>query len=110
MGEATSVKREEGQMADQGPKGPFCQSCGMPLTKPEDFGTDSAGFRVNDYCHFCFVDGGFTDPGVSMQAMAAKCASIMAEKGVMPAPQARALMTEMLPGLKRWRVPVAADR
>ena len=36
------------------PNGPFCQSCGMPLVKPEDFGTAADGFRINDYCHFCF--------------------------------------------------------
>jgi hypothetical protein len=82
----------------------------MPLEKPEDFGTEAGGFRVNDYCRFCFVDGGFTDPGVSMHAMAAKCASIMAEQGMMPVAEARALMADTLPRLKRWRVPVTADQ
>jgi hypothetical protein len=97
-------------MATEGPKGPFCQSCGMPLEEPEDFGTEAGGFRVNDYCRFCFADGAFTDPGISMQAMAAKCVSIMSEQGIMSAPEAHALMADMLPRLKRWRAPAAAVR
>jgi hypothetical protein len=42
------------------PKGPFCQSCSMPLEKPDDFGTGAEGFRVNDYCHYCFDKSAFT--------------------------------------------------
>jgi hypothetical protein len=84
-------------------KGPFCQSCGMPLQKPADFGADEAGYRVNDYCRYCFVDGAFVDPGMSMQAMLEKCVGVMARQGAMPEAQARALMAEVLPRLKRWR-------
>lgn len=92
------------------PKGPFCQSCGMPLMKPEDFGTDQAGFRVNDFCWHCFANGTFTAPNVSMQTMLDTCVSIMAEQGIMPAAQARTLMSEMLPRLKRWRTPAGSTR
>ena len=28
----------------------FCQSCGMPLTKTEDFGTEKDGKLSEDYC------------------------------------------------------------
>jgi len=84
------------------PKGPFCQSCGMPLEKTEDFGTAADGFRVNDYCRFCFQNGAFADPGISMQGMIDKCAGILARQGIMPEPQAKALMTEVIPKLKRW--------
>lgn len=94
-------------MPAQQQAGPFCQSCGMPLSKPEDFGTDVTGYRVNDYCHFCFQKGEFTDPKVSMQGMIDKCVEIMAEQKIMPAAQARTLMTEMLPNLKRWRAGAA---
>lgn len=90
-------------MSSQQPKGPFCQSCSMPLGKPEDFGTDVAGFRVNDYCRHCFSNGVFTDPDVSMQEMIDSCVDIMAKQGIMPAAQARALLTDVMPKLKRWR-------
>lgn len=90
-------------MQGQPPKGPFCQSCGMPLEKSEDFGTAANGFRVNDYCHFCFQDGAFTEPDISMEGMIDKCVGIMAQKGIMPEAQAKALMTEVIPKLKRWQ-------
>lgn len=90
-------------MPVQDAKGPFCQSCGMPLEKPEDFGTDQAGYRVNDFCRYCFAHGGFTEPTITMQAMLDRCAGMMAEQGMMPIAEARALMTDVLPRLKRWR-------
>lgn len=92
-------------MPVQEPRGPFCQSCAMPLTKPEDFGTDRIGYRVNDFCRHCFADGAFTDPAVSMETMLDRCVAIMAEQNIMPAPQARALLADVLPRLKRWRAP-----
>jgi hypothetical protein len=77
----------------------------MPLTKPEEFGTDRAGYRVNDYCRHCFADGAFTDPDVTMGTMLDRCVQIMAAQGIMPAPQARGLLADVLPRLKRWRAP-----
>jgi hypothetical protein len=50
-----SVNKQAGaMMLSQQSEGPFCQSCGMPLEKPEDFGTGANGFRINDYCIFVF--------------------------------------------------------
>lgn len=94
-------------MPSAAPLGPFCQSCGMPLTKPEDFGTAREGFRVNDYCHYCYVDGAFINPTMSMPEMLDFCTAELARRG-MPEPKARALMAETLPRLKRWRSSVPA--
>lgn len=80
----------------------FCQSCGMPMRAAADFGTLSNGTKSNDYCRFCFVDGGFIEPNITMQAMVDKCAEILAHRGGMSGPQARALMAESIPRLKRW--------
>ncbi len=91
-------------MPPQEPRGPFCQSCAMPLNRPEDFGTDPAGYRVNDFCRHCFANGAFTEPGISMQVMLDRCVGIMDQQGIMPAPQARALLTNVMPRLKRWQV------
>jgi len=90
-------------MSGEEPKGPYCQSCGMPLETPEDFGAAADGFRINDYCHYCFQDGAFTEPDISMNEMIDKCASITAQQEIMPEPQARALMADVIPKLKRWR-------
>lgn len=90
-------------MSRGAPMGPFCQSCGMPLEKPEDFGTNSDGFRINDYCRHCFHAGAFTQPGITREQMIDHCVAVMADRGIMPEPEARRLMTEVLPMLKRWR-------
>ena len=82
--------------------GPFCQSCSMPLRKPEDFGTDAIGYRVNDFCQHCYTNGAFTEPRISMQEMMDKCVAVMAQQGIMPSAKARALLTEVMPKLKRW--------
>jgi hypothetical protein len=82
----------------------------MPLRAPEDFGTDPAGYRVNDYCRHCFADGAFTDPAITMPAMLDWCVTMMAGQGIMPPAQARELMADTLPRLKRWRTPVGSGR
>ncbi len=89
-------------MGYEGPKGPFCQSCGMPMEKPEDFGTGAEGAKSEDYCCYCFVDGRFTEPDITMEEMIDKCVGIMVERGIMPEEQARALNSQMMPHLKRW--------
>ena len=85
------------------PRGPFCQSCGMPLSKAEDFGTAAEGFRINDYCHFCYQNGNFTEPNISRAAMIDKCVGILSRQGVMSEAQARHLMATVIPKLRRWR-------
>jgi hypothetical protein len=90
-------------MVSQQTKGPLCQSCGMPLEKPEDFGTAANGAKTNDYCHYCFQDGAFTEPDIGMQGMIDKCAGIMAQQGIMTDAQAKALMGTIIPQLKRWQ-------
>lgn len=91
------------------PRGPFCQSCSMPLTTPEDFGTDKAGFRVNDYCRHCFSDGEFTEPDISMQEMLDRCVTIMDRQGIMRAPDARLLLSDVMPRLRRWHSQAASS-
>jgi hypothetical protein len=90
-------------MSPQELLGPVCQSCGMPLNQPEDFGTAADGHRMNDYCRFCYRDGVFMNPDVTLEQMIDQCVGIMARQGIMPEAKARALLTEVMPGLKRWR-------
>ena len=68
-------------MPPQEPSGPFCQSCSLPLTKPEDFGTDQAGYRVNDFCRHCYVNGAFTEPQMTMDGMVERCVRVMDTQG-----------------------------
>ena len=90
-------------MPSRQPESPFCQSCGMPLEKPEHLGTAADGFQIDEYCRFCFQNGVFTAPDISMEGMIDRCAAIMAGQGILPESRARALMSEVIPTLKRWQ-------
>ena len=35
----------------------FCQSCGMPLQKNEELGTNHDGSKNEEYCCYCYKDG-----------------------------------------------------
>ena len=39
---------------------PQCQSCGMPMNAPEQFGTNADGGANREYCRYCFQEGDFT--------------------------------------------------
>ena len=80
----------------------FCQSCAMPLEKPEDFGTERDGSKNVDYCQYCYKDGAFTSEE-TMEGMIEACVPFTLEAGVFPtAEAARAAMMETFPKLKRW--------
>jgi len=95
-------------MSREQPKGPFCQSCGMPMERAADFGSEKTGLKNNDYCHYCFVDGAFVNPRMSMPEMIDFCVETMAQRRVMPEAEARTLMNTVIPMLKRWRKPAPA--
>jgi hypothetical protein len=90
-------------MAPQPPEGPFCQSCGMPMSKPEDFGINTDGSASKEYCNFCFQNGKFTDPNITMQQMIEKVAGFMVLLEKMPGNEAERLAKTFIPKLKRWQ-------
>lgn len=79
-----------------------CQSCGMPLVRPEDFGTCANGGRINDYCGNCYRNGAFTEPDITKSEMIARVASILVNSRRMPNDTARAFAIRVVPTLKRW--------
>ena len=81
----------------------ICQSCGMPLKKEEDYGTNIDGTKNKDYCHFCFKDGKFTDEGITMEEKIDKLVEIAVDKLNMTEEKARELAEKLLPRLKRWQ-------
>ena len=83
-------------------QGPFCQSCAMPMEKPEMFGSHADGSKSEDYCAYCFQKGTFTEPDIAMQEMIDKCVTIMNQRKIIPEGQARDLMEKTIPSLKRW--------
>ena len=82
----------------------YCQSCAMPMEKPEDFATESDGSKNTDYCHYCYKSGAFTSTA-TMEQMIETCVPFALEAGVYPtAETARAAMQGYFPTLKRWAV------
>lgn len=47
----------------------FCQSCGMPIDQPELMGTEKDGSKSTIYCKFCYRNGEFADPDITLEAM-----------------------------------------
>lgn len=81
-----------------------CQSCAMPLAKSQDFGTNHDGSINNDYCHYCFTNGSFTND-TTMEEMIEICVPFVSNG--MPyknADEAREAMNEIFPTLKRWKI------
>lgn len=82
--------------------GDICQSCGMPMNKITDFGSNKNGSINKEYCHFCYKDGAFNDPGITMEEKIEKNIAI-AEKMGMAREEAIALANATIPELRRWK-------
>ena len=79
----------------------ICQSCGMPLTNSEQFGTNADGSVNQDYCIYCYKDWKFIDD-VSMEEYIDMC-SQYGEQAWMTNEEMRVHCTKLFPTLKRWR-------
>ena len=79
-----------------------CQSCYMPLAKPEDFGTEAGGSPSQDYCCHCYKGGGFTDTWSLEQAVEGNI-EFWREEGDENDDAARGRIMAVFPTLKRWK-------
>ncbi len=81
----------------------YCQRCGMPLTKPEEYGTNRDGSKNGDYCQYCFVNGAFAG-NATMEEMIEICIPyVLNGQPYHSAEEARSAMREYFPTLKRWK-------
>lgn len=79
-----------------------CQSCGMPLGDGF-YGTELDGVTTTEeYCKFCYTQGVFTRPDLSMDEMIALSIHNMSEELKMPPDQAATLARSVIPTLRRW--------
>lgn len=81
----------------------ICQSCGMPMTGPEDFGSDADGGQNREYCYHCRREGKFT-ADVELSEFIEMQVKTAVEKLGMDEEEARAVAQTALPDLKRWRI------
>ena len=127
--EATFPQKEKAFQEGQLPQ--FCQSCGMPLTRIEDCGTNGRSSESHpssledgrvvtdegeanadgstnfDYCQYCYKDGKFLQD-CTMDEMIEHCAQFVDEVNKnMPQPMTKEeykqMMQQYFPMLKRWR-------
>jgi len=81
-----------------------CQSCGYPLQKEEDKGTNADGTRNEEYCNMCFIDGKFIQPEITMEGMIELAAKGLSEFDPnMSYEQAKEYVSKIIPQLKRWK-------
>ncbi len=84
----------------------FCQSCGMPLQKKEDYGTNLDLTLNDDYCRYCYEKGTFTQD-ITMEEMINHCAQFVEEFNKdsdkkLTKEEAISQMKIYFPKLKRW--------
>ena len=78
-----------------------CQSCSMPLDEGF-FGSDANGQLTEEYCRFCYQNGEFIEPSLSMQQMIDRTVDFMTRKLKLPEAKAREFTHVVIPKLKRW--------
>lgn len=79
----------------------FCQSCSMPLDEPALLGTEKDGTRNQEYCIYCYQQGSFVQPAMTLGEMKTLVKGKMEEMKIEPGLIQMAVNS--LPGLKRWR-------
>ena len=79
----------------------ICQSCAMPLTLDDMFGTNADGSVNKDYCKWCYDKGEFLDK-CTMEEYIEKCAQFGAQAG-MTNEQMKEYCAKVFPTLKRWK-------
>lgn len=79
-----------------------CQSCGMPLTgDPGRGGANADGSHNDEYCGYCYMNGEFVQPDMTVEQMKVLVAGKLREKGF-PKYVAN-LFALAVKDLKRWR-------
>ena len=79
----------------------FCQSCSMPLEHKNDLGTNADGSLNHEYCKYCYQNGQFTDPEMTMEEMIDLTVRVMEEKRM--SSDLIEQTKQYIPMLKRWR-------
>jgi hypothetical protein len=86
--------------------GRICQSCGMTMKSPQDYGTNIDGTPNQDYCTHCYRNGMFTRD-TTMEEMVETNLQYLdhwnKETGnSYTIDEARPMLRQFLPTLKRW--------
>lgn len=81
-----------------------CQSCGMPISASFDnFGSESDGSPSREYCTFCYQDGTFTLPDLTVDEMVQRSVDFMTADLSFTPEMAAKMSNDVIPRLKRWQ-------
>lgn len=79
----------------------ICQSCAMPISSSEEFGTNNDGSLNQDYCKYCYQGGEFKHK-VSMNEFIEMCSNYGSQAG-MTNEEMKEYCSKVFPTLKRWK-------
>ena len=79
-----------------------CQSCGIPLTK-ENSGQNADKSQNEEYCHYCFHNGDFTEPKLTLDLQIKKLIEMAVSNMDISENEALEMANTTLPYLKRWK-------
>jgi len=82
----------------------FCQSCSMPLDNDAIKGTEKDGAISELYCRYCYQNGHFTTPDITLDEMK-KMVIMQMQKGHIPQ-NIIDMAVASLPRLKRWETKI----
>lgn len=79
----------------------FCQSCSMPIDDPAMAGTEKDGSPSKEYCKYCYQQGAFTTPNMTLNEMRTVVKTEMEKRHI--GQDIITMAVNALPNLKRWR-------
>ena len=79
----------------------FCQSCSMPLDNPELPGTEKDGSKSQEYCKYCYQNGAFINPDMTLKEMSSVVITQMEKMNIDS--KTIDMAVSSLPHLKRWK-------
>lgn len=79
----------------------YCQSCSMPLGSVEMQGTEKDGTKSNAYCKYCYQQGAFVNPNMTLEEMKTLVKAQMEKRHIDN--HIIGIALNSLPHLKRWK-------
>lgn len=83
----------------------ICQSCGLKLIAPVDFGANFDGSINQEYCSQCYQQGQFVEPTLTRDLVQQKVAQRLINEEKLPQDRALEAAREIVSHLKRWGLP-----
>lgn len=74
----------------------------MPLNTPGFYGTNPDGSDNTEWCRFCYQQGAFTEPSLTVDEMVARSIEFMTSSLKYSKADAEQMSREVIPTLKRW--------